>query len=102
MALGSERGTGAVFFPFALASVSWEGLSLKTPVWNFSGFFPGVEQGARIWVLEIFNSPVYDDSHPNIEELSSLYKTVPLSTFSAIEVFFDVLDIFVIYGIIFF
>jgi len=88
-----------ISFPVELTSVSWEGLSLKTPVWNFSGFFPGVEQGARIGSLKNSFSGITLISPPIVDELSSLYTLVPLSDFSAISDFFDILDIIIVEGI---
>ena len=102
ISLDSERGTGVISFPVELTSVSWEGLSLKTPVWNFSGFFPGVEQGARIGLLRIPFSRIAEDSPPNFDEVSFLYPLVPLSEFSEFSDFFDVLNIFDDVGIMMF
>ena len=89
-----------ISFPVELTSVSWEGLSLKTPVWNFSGFFPGVKQGARIGNSEVEFSAFCVISPPHVKELFTLYRLVPLSLFSATSGFFDVVDIIIVEGIV--
>ena len=100
ISLDSERGTGVISFPVELTSVSWEGLSLKTPVRKFSGFFPGVEQGARIGVEIYGNSTIFKDSPPIIAELFLLYPLVPLSDFSEILDFLDTwgVEVIMIFG----
>ena len=82
-----------ISFPVELASVSWEGLSLKTPVWNFSGFFPGVEQGARIALFEKSFSGIVEHLAPIINELFLLYRSGPVSAF------LDILDFSPLSGI---
>ena len=78
-----------ISLPVELTWVSWEGLSLKTPVWNFSGFFLGVEQGARIGNSEIFSPGIAEHFLEILDELSFGYTLVPLSAFSPISDFFD-------------
>ncbi len=93
-----------VFFPFPLLLVSWEGLGLKTPVREFSGFFPGVEQGARIGTLEIPSLRNSLISPPILVELFLLYLLLPLPTFLDMVDSLDISDVEVIIlfeGIIF-
>ena len=58
--------------------------ALKPLFGNFSGFFPGVEQGARIgesyWKFH-FQAYSEEFSPITVEELFLLYKMVPLSDF---------------------
>ena len=58
--------------------------------------FYGVEQGARIILSEILIPEVTGEFPPIVLELFLLYPLLPLSVFSAIEDFFDILDVEVI------
>ena len=56
-------------FPVVSTLVSWVALGFKTPDWKFSGFFPGIEQGARIGCLKSSSFRILGHFPPNNDEL---------------------------------